>query len=55
MFRENERDVASGILAVFILAITHVAVSYWGVMAIISESIGSMIVAMGWPLHCESQ
>ena len=45
MFRERERDAASGILAVFILAITHIAVSYWGVMAIISESVGSIVAA----------
>jgi regulator of protease activity HflC (stomatin/prohibitin superfamily) len=45
MFREIERQVASGFVALFALLILHVAATAWGIMAIVDEQVVAIIVA----------
>jgi regulator of protease activity HflC (stomatin/prohibitin superfamily) len=45
MFRETQRDVGSGFLALAILIILHGAVTFWMVTSIISENVFSIILS----------
>jgi len=45
MFRERERDVASGLLMVLILIVAHAATTFWMVMNIINESVPGIIAS----------
>ena len=51
MFRETQRDVGSGFLALAILIILHGAVTFWMVTSIISENVFSIILsAVVWSI-----
>jgi regulator of protease activity HflC (stomatin/prohibitin superfamily) len=45
MFRETERQVASGFVALFGLLILHAAATAWGIMAIANEQVVAIIAA----------
>jgi len=45
MFRETERQVASGFVALFGLLILHAATTAWGIMAIANEQVVAIIAA----------
>lgn len=51
MFRETQRDVGSGFLALAILIILHGAVTFWMVTSIINENVFSIILsAVVWSI-----
>jgi len=43
MFRENQREVSSGFMALALLIVIHIAVSIWMITSIISENVFSII------------